>query len=63
MTHPSPLVEGPYIYMCNLQFTDDKDLIGGSSGELQDLTNRLVDRVTAYMEMNGSQHRKEQDHD
>ena len=24
------------------------DLMGGSSGELQDLTNRLTDRATAY---------------
>ena len=33
---------------CNLQFADDIDLMGGSNGELQDLTNRLVDRTTAY---------------
>ena len=31
-----------------LRFADDIDLIGGSNGELQDLTNRLVDRATAY---------------
>ena len=34
--------------ICNLQITDNIDLLGGSNGELQDLTNRLVDRVTAY---------------
>ena len=28
--------------------SDDIDLMGGSKGELQGLTNRLVDRVTAY---------------
>ena len=33
---------------CNLQFADDIDLMGSSNGELQDLTNRLVDRATAY---------------
>ena len=30
------------------QFADDINLMGGSNGELQDLTNRLVDRATAY---------------
>ena len=34
--------------ICNPRFTDDIDLMGGSNGELQDLTNRLVDRATAY---------------
>ena len=34
--------------ICNLRLADDMDLIGGSSGELQDLTNRLVVRETAY---------------
>ena len=34
--------------ICNLQFADDIDLMGGSNGELQDLTNRLVDRATAH---------------
>ena len=33
---------------CDLQFADDIDLMGGSNVELQDLTNRLVDRATAY---------------
>ena len=43
ITHPSPLVN-----ICNLRFADDIDLMGGSSGELQDLTNRLVNRSTIY---------------
>ena len=34
--------------ICNLQFADDIDLMGGSNGELQDLTNGLADRATAY---------------
>ena len=34
--------------LCNLRFADDIDHMGGSNGELQDLTNRLVDRTTAY---------------
>ena len=29
-------------------FGKDVDLMGGSNGELQDLTNRLADRATAY---------------
>ena len=33
--------------ICNLRFADDIDLMGGSNGELQDLTNRLADRATA----------------
>ena len=33
--------------VCNRRFADDIDLMGGSNGELQDLTNRLVDRATA----------------
>ena len=33
--------------ICNLQFPDD-DRMGGRKGELQDLTNRLVDRATVY---------------
>ena len=41
-THPSPLP------ICNLRFADDIDLMGGSNGELQDLTNRLADRAAAY---------------
>ena len=44
-THPSPLMEGPYT--CNLQFANNKDLMSSSSGELQDVTNRLMDRATA----------------
>ena len=42
-THPSPFVEGS----CNLRFADDINLMGGSNGELQDLTSRLVDRAKA----------------
>ena len=34
--------------ICNLRFADDIDLMGGSNGELQDFTNTLVNRVTAY---------------
>ena len=34
--------------ICYVQFADDIALMGGSSGELQDLTNRLVDRAMAY---------------
>ena len=34
--------------ICSLRFADDIDLMGGSNGELQDLTNRLADRATAY---------------
>ena len=33
--------------ICNLWFADDIDLMGGSNGELQDLTKRLVDRAMA----------------
>ena len=35
--------------LCNLQFADNIDLMGGSSGELQDLTNRPEDRAMVYM--------------
>ena len=34
--------------LCNVRFADDIDLMGSSNGELQGLTNRLVDRATAY---------------
>jgi hypothetical protein len=34
--------------LCNLRFADDIDLMGGSNEELQDLTNKLVDRANAY---------------
>ena len=34
--------------VCDLRFVDDIDLMGVSNGELQDLTNRLVDRAAAY---------------
>ena len=34
--------------ICNQIFADDIELMGGSNGELQDLTSRFVDRATAY---------------
>ena len=34
--------------ICNLQFAADIDLMSGSNGELQNVTNRLVDRAMAY---------------
>ena len=34
--------------ICNLPFADDINIIGGSNGEVQDLTKRIVDRATAY---------------
>ena len=34
--------------ICILQVADDIDFMGGSNFELQDLTNRLVERVRAY---------------
>ena len=34
--------------ICNLRFADDIDLMSGSHCELQDLTNRLVNRARAY---------------
>ena len=34
--------------ICSLEFASDSNLVGGSSGELQNLTNRLIDRATAY---------------
>ena len=47
--------------ICNLRFADDVDTTGGGSRELYDPTYRLVDRAKDIW--NGSQHRKEQDHD
>ena len=44
--HTSTSISGRHV--CNLRFSDDSDLMGGSNGELQDLTNRLADRATAY---------------
>ena len=44
-TRPSPSVEGQYT---TFDLTDDIDRMGDSNGELQDLTNGLVDRATAY---------------
>ena len=43
--------------ICNLQFADDIDLMGGSNGELKDLTNRLADRAREY-EMDVSTEKK-----
>ena len=34
--------------ICNLRFADGIDPLGGSNGELQDLTNRLTETATAY---------------
>ena len=34
--------------ICNLLFANNIDLMGSSNDELQDLTNRLVDRTTEY---------------
>ena len=34
--------------VCNLRFVDDIDLMGGSNGELQDFTNRFVDRASVW---------------
>ena len=45
-THSSPLVEGPYASY-DLPMTST-DLMISSNGELQDFTNKLVDRATAY---------------
>ena len=44
--HTSTSLGGRPIH--NLQFADNISLLGGSSGELQDLTNRLGDRARAY---------------
>ena len=44
--HTSVSIGGRSI--CNLRFADDIDLMGGSNAKFQDLTNRLVDRATAY---------------
>ena len=45
--HPTPIsISGRPIH--NLPLADDIEFMGGSNGELQDLTNRLVDRATAY---------------
>ncbi|WP_419581887.1 reverse transcriptase domain-containing protein [Thiolapillus sp.] len=43
--HTSISFGGRPIY--NVRFADDIDFLGGSKGELQDLTDRLVDKVTA----------------
>ena len=43
--HTSISISGRPI--CNIRFADDIDLMDGNNDELQDLTNRLVDRATA----------------
>ena len=43
--HTSISIGGRYI--CNLRFADDVDLTVDSNGELQDFTNRLVDKASA----------------
>ena len=48
-TLPSPLVEDPYA----TYFSKDITLLGGRSGEFQNLTSRLIERAMAYgMEVN-----------
>ena len=44
--HTSISIGGRFI--CNLPFADDIDLMSGSYGTLQDLTDRLIDRAMAY---------------
>ena len=44
--HSSISIDGRPI--CNLRFADDIDLMGSSNSELQDLTNRLVNKPTAF---------------
>ena len=44
-THPSPSVEAPYV---TYDLPTTFNLLGDSSGELQDLTNRLVDRAMEW---------------
>ena len=44
-THPSPLVEGPY---ATHDLPTTSILWAAANGDLQDLTNRLVDGATAY---------------
>ena len=44
---------------CNLRFADDIDLMSGSYGELRNLTNRLVDKVTIYYGMGVSTEKSE----
>ena len=34
--------------LCNLKFTNHIDLIDGSNGEPQNLTNKLMDRARVY---------------
>ena len=53
----STFIDGKPIH--NLRFANNIDVVGGSNGELQDFTNRLIDIATTYR----SQHGKEQDCD
>ena len=43
--YPSQLVEGP---LCNLSFANHVDLIGGSTGELQDLMQATLDQDSKF---------------
>ena len=51
--HTSISIGGRPIF--NLRFADNIDLVGGSNGKLEDLTNRLVDRL--HMEWKSAQKR------
>ena len=55
MDHHTPLSIGGRL-ICNLEFADDIDFIGGSNGELQDLTNRLLNIARACKQMNKQKH-------
>ena len=44
--HTSISIGGRHV--CNLQFADDIDRMGGSNGENKDLNDRRVYRATAY---------------
>ena len=46
--HHTSISIGERPTICNLRFASDIDLMGSSNGELQDLTNGLADRATAY---------------
>ena len=52
--HTSISISGRPI--CNLHFANNIDLMSSNNGELQDLTNRLVDK--AYMEWKSAQKRE-----
>ena len=44
--HHTTISIGGRRILCNLRFADDIDLMGDSNGDLQDLTNRLIERAT-----------------